>query len=109
MEFNEDQFREKFRGSPIRRATLIGLQRNACVVLGNSGDRNVVPLLVKALNMDASMVRRHAAWALGRLGGEAAYKALSDAWENEPDDLVVNEIRLAFYQEDNASGRELTG
>ena len=109
LEFNEDQFREKFRGSPIRRATLIGLQRNACVVLGNSGDRNVVPLLVKALNMDASMVRRHAAWALGRLGGEAAYKALSDAWENEPDDLVVNEIRLAFYQEDNASGRELTG
>jgi len=49
------------------------------------------------------MVRRHAAWALGRLGGEAAYKALSDAWENESDHLVVNEIRLAFYEEDKAS------
>ena len=103
LEFNEDQFRDKFRGSPIRRATLIGLQRNACVVLGNSGDRNVVPLLVKALNMDASMVRRHAAWALGRLGGEAAYKALSDAWENESDHLVANEIRLAFYEEEKPS------
>jgi epoxyqueuosine reductase len=95
LDFNEGQFREKFQGSPIRRATLTGLQRNACVVLGNSGDRSVVPVLIRALNTGSVIVRGHAAWALGRLGGEVALRALSDAQEHESDASVLDEIRLA--------------
>ncbi len=38
LEITEDAFRVRFRNSPIKRAKLVGLQRNACVALGNSGD-----------------------------------------------------------------------
>ena len=38
LEMTEEEFRERFRNSPIKRAKRVGLQRNACVALGNAGD-----------------------------------------------------------------------
>ena len=71
LQMTEEQFRERFRNSPIKRAKLWGLQRNACVALGNIGDLAAIPALVKALDDRhlAGLVRGHAAWALGRIGG----------------------------------------
>ena len=34
LEMTEEEFLERFRGSPIKRAKRVGLQRNACVALG---------------------------------------------------------------------------
>ena len=36
LEMSDDQFRAAFRGSPMKRAKLRGLKRNAAIVLGNS-------------------------------------------------------------------------
>lgn len=44
-EMSTEEFREKFRGSPIRRAKRTGLRRNAVIAMGNSGDRCFIPLL----------------------------------------------------------------
>ena len=48
LSLTEEQFRERFRRSPIKRTKRRGLLRNVCVALGNSGDRRAVPALMKA-------------------------------------------------------------
>ena len=35
LEMSQDDFSRAFKGSPMKRAKLRGLKRNACVVLGN--------------------------------------------------------------------------
>ncbi len=101
LELDEQGFRERFRGSPMKRAKLSGLRRNACVALGNLADAAAVPALAMALAGDDALVRSHAAWALGRIGGAAAQSALSAAQAAEPDADVAHEIALAL--EDAAS------
>ena len=96
LSLDEDGFRRRFEGSPIRRAKLSGLQRNACVALGNIGDRAAVPALSAALRSDDAIVRAHAAWALGRIGGETAKTALKSALANERDAAARDEITAAL-------------
>jgi len=42
------------------------------------------------------LIRGHAAWALGRLGGEQAKQALQDALLTEQDEEVRKEIQCAL-------------
>ncbi|HLU65341.1 MAG TPA: tRNA epoxyqueuosine(34) reductase QueG [Kofleriaceae bacterium] len=80
--------------TPLRRAGRDGLLRNACVALGNAGDRSAIPTLTAALTGDRSpLVRGHAAWALGRLG---ARTALESALPAERDPSVREEIEAAL-------------
>ena len=67
LTMNDEQFRETFRGSPMKRAKRRGLARNAAVVLGNTGDESDTSLLVQALDHDEPLVREHAEWALDRI------------------------------------------
>ena len=96
LSLDEDGFRRRFEGSPIRRAKLSGLRRNACVALGNIGDRAAIPALAAALRSDDAIVRAHAAWALGRIGGETAKTALKSALANERDAAARDEITAAL-------------
>ena len=98
LSLTEEQFRERFRGSPIRRTKRRGLLRNVCVALGNSGDRQAVPALIGSLHDYEPLVRGHAAWSLGRLGGEQAKQALQDALISEEDEEVCKEIRCALEE-----------
>ena len=70
----ETEFRELFRGSPIKRAKWRGLVRNACIALGNSGLRPGMPeqprirSLVEGLAASADQVIAESArWALSRI------------------------------------------
>ncbi|HEX2252142.1 MAG TPA: tRNA epoxyqueuosine(34) reductase QueG [Thermoanaerobaculia bacterium] len=82
-----------FEGSPMKRARPEGLRRNAAVAMGNRGDARHVPALARALAGDPDpVVRSHAAWALVRIGGEAAERALAEAAERETDPGVRAEI-----------------
>lgn len=96
LSLTEEQFRERFRSSPIRRTKRRGLLRNVCVALGNSGDPLAVPALVNALSDYEPLVRGHAAWALGRIGGDQAIGALKDALLAESDEEVRKEIGYAL-------------
>jgi epoxyqueuosine reductase len=64
---NPEEFRERFRGSAIRRAKLSGLRRNAVIAMGNSGDGEFIPLLKQLADDEDDNVASHARWALARL------------------------------------------
>ncbi len=70
----EEEYREVFRGSAVKRAKWRGLVRNACVALGNSGAHpgttahsRIVALLERLAGSVDAVIAEHARWALGRL------------------------------------------
>jgi epoxyqueuosine reductase len=93
LEMNQETFSKVYRNSPIKRAKLMGLKRNACVALGNSGDPNAIGPLAKALKNEEPIVKIHAAWALGRIGGKEAHKVLLEESNNKNITEVKEEIR----------------
>ncbi len=66
-EMSAEEFRETFRGSPVRRAKRSGLRRNAVIAMGNSGDRKFLPVLDKLAWDEDEVVAESAAWALRKL------------------------------------------
>jgi len=62
-----DDFREAFRGSPVKRARYNGLRRNVAVAMGNSGDERFVGILQELSRDEDEVVAEHARWALERL------------------------------------------
>jgi epoxyqueuosine reductase len=64
-----EQFSAAFKGSPMKRAKLRGLKRNAAVVLGNVGTTDDLDVLECAHKGPDPLVREHATWALRRIRG----------------------------------------
>ena len=90
------EFSAAFKGSPMKRAKLRGLRRNALVVLGNMGSEADVPALTIALEDPEPLVRSHSAWALGRIGSAPAADALRRRLAAEGDALVVGALEVAL-------------
>jgi epoxyqueuosine reductase len=91
----DEEFERRFAGTPLSRPGRAGLLRNCSVAAGNLGLEKAVPALVRCLREDSSpLVRGHAAWALGEIGG--AETALRDAAERESDPWCLEEISLAL-------------
>jgi epoxyqueuosine reductase len=98
LSLDEAEYREIMRGSPLKRARREGLARNAAIALGNAGTDADVPALGRALGRVEPAVRAHAAWALGRIGGETARAALLAARSREGDAGAVGELERALAQ-----------
>ncbi len=97
LSITPQSFNRKFRRSPILRARRRGYLRNICVALGNRANPAVVPALSAVLREEPEiMVRAHAAWALGRIGGEEAKGALFAAGLAEKELQVIAEIKSAL-------------
>jgi epoxyqueuosine reductase len=73
-------------------------QRNAAIALGNLGDPQYVPQLSAALEDPEPMVRGHAAWALGRIGGAQARQALAAGLGRETSLEAREELEAALAQ-----------
>ncbi|MGA7629802.1 MAG: tRNA epoxyqueuosine(34) reductase QueG [Terriglobales bacterium] len=69
-EMQPEEFREVFRGSPLRRAKLSGLRRNVAIAMGNSGDKKFIPMLKKLSDDPDAVVAEHARWAAARLDSD---------------------------------------
>jgi epoxyqueuosine reductase len=106
LALDEAGFRARFRGTAVWRAKRRGLVRNACVAAGNclsweagQGEDRAVVLALTALLADPEpLVRGHAAWALGRIGGAPARQALALAAPAEPDAWVRDEMAWALTE-----------
>jgi epoxyqueuosine reductase len=66
LALSQAEFSAAFKSSPIKRAKLRGLNRNAAAVLGDVGGADDSDALIRALEDDDQLVREHAAWALAR-------------------------------------------
>ncbi len=97
LHLTPEEFNRKFRYSPVRRPHRRGYLRNVAVALGNAGDPAAVPDLAEALRSEPEpLVRGHAAWALGKIGGKEARQTLQRAIGGEKDVGVVREIRRSM-------------
>jgi len=90
------EFKERFRASPVWRATRDGFVRNLAVALGNSGMNEAVPALEEAVRDKSPLVRAHAAWGLGQIASREACRGLRSALGQESDPEVFEEIHLAL-------------
>lgn len=68
-----EDFRERFRGSPVKRTKWRGLVRNACVAAGNAlrtgrasvaENRRLREILAQLAASDDALIAEHASWAL---------------------------------------------
>ena len=66
-EMSTEEFREVFRGSAIRRTKRSGLRRNAAIAMGNSGNKEFLPLLDQLAADEDQTVGESAQWAKARL------------------------------------------
>lgn len=66
-EISEQEFHNKFRGSPIRRTKRSGLRRNAVIAIGNSPDQRFCSLVEKLAADSDDIVAESARWAAKRL------------------------------------------
>lgn len=117
LALDERTFRARFRGTPILRAKRRGLVRNACIAAGNcsawqhgprreagwsgeswdaEGSNAAVLALTRLLVDPELLVRGHAAWALGVLGGPLSRRALTQALAAEGDPWVREELEVAL-------------
>jgi epoxyqueuosine reductase len=96
IRMNEETFQRRYIDTPLYRTGRHRLLRNAAVALGNQGSSATVPALTEALADEEPLVRGHAAWALGRIGGQAAQKALENALSMERDPYARREILAAI-------------
>jgi len=97
IRMTEGEFKVRFQKSAIRRAKYRGFLRNVAVALGNARDPRAIPALSDALLRHSEpLVRAHAAWALGEIGGERAERCLSEATQKETNDSVLEDIKAAL-------------
>jgi len=61
------EFNQRFKRSPIRRAKRRGYIRNLAVAIGNSEDKNDLPILEQAMQDEEPLVKEHAKWAIQRI------------------------------------------
>jgi len=100
LRLDEDEFRQRFRKSPVRRTKRRGLLRNVCIAMGNSGHAAFVDDLVTVLDDDEALIRGHAAWALSRLAGvnhsDSITQVLNTCLDKENNADVLEEIHAAI-------------
>jgi len=104
LSLSDEEFRRRFRGSPILRAKRRGFLRNVAVALGNLKSREAVPALIQALQDDDPLVRCHVAWALGEISTAEALIALRGRVTEETDPGVREEVEKALGDRHQAVG-----
>jgi epoxyqueuosine reductase len=97
LSLTTQEFNQKFKTSPVKRAKRRGYLRNVAVALGNHKEAGSIPALSQALLTEPEpLVRAHCAWALAEIGTSAAIQAITQAEQVETDPSVLTEIRSAL-------------
>ena len=86
---DEAAFRTHFSGSPIKRIGHVRFLRNLLIAIGNSGDKNLLPLVVEKLAHGSPLVRAMAVWAARRLGDGREWKILAERFGALEEDADV--------------------
>jgi len=68
-QMDAEEFARAFRRSPVKRAKLSGMRRNAAIAMGNSGNQKFLPILEQLAEGPDRVVADAARWATGKLRG----------------------------------------
>ena len=93
---SDDQLRTIYAHFYMPRNDPVYLRRNALVALGHSGGLEAVPVVAGYLRNPRPLLRVHAGWSLGQIGGSEAVAALKTAVAGEADPIVLVEIETAL-------------
>ncbi len=96
LALDDDAFRKRFAGTPIRRAGHARFMRNVLIAAGNSADVSLVPRIETLLGHEAPVVRGAAVWALSRLVSRAQLMELAEKYAHEADEAVRQEWSAAL-------------
>jgi epoxyqueuosine reductase len=66
-ELNVEEYRQVLRGSPLKRAKFAGLKRNVAIAMGNSGNKDFIPILENMAGDPDPIIASHALWSLRKL------------------------------------------
>ena len=100
----DNEFRERFRATPLTRPKRRGLLRNAAVVAANVGATSVVPALIACIENDPEpLIRSHALWALARLDPGRGFPLTERALRYDADPTVREEAKLVLEQRSAAA------
>ncbi|MEI6514287.1 MAG: epoxyqueuosine reductase, partial [bacterium] len=69
LTMTEEDFRQTYRHSPVKRAKYTGLLRNACIAAGNSSDKDLLPFLELLTTHENPIVSECAKWAIRTITG----------------------------------------
>jgi epoxyqueuosine reductase len=92
IQMSAEMFRQRFKGSPIKRIKRRGLLRNVAVALGNSANPQAIAPLIKVLDDEEPLIRAHAVWALGELSGVEILSLFRDKLNHEKEKIVLDEL-----------------
>lgn len=67
LRLDDQQFRDLFRDSPIKRIKRRGFLRNVCVAIGNTGTADDLPALERASFDPEPLIAEHALWAIEQI------------------------------------------
>lgn len=94
---SDDEFRVRFRGTPLTRPKRRGLLRNAAVAAANVGATAAVPSLIERIQNDTEpLIRSHCLWALSQLDAKRAAAIAECALKFDPDALVHDEAEMVL-------------
>ena len=96
FELTDDQFRARFRKTPLWRPKRRGILRNAAIALGNEANPDSIAALSKGLQDEETLVRGASAWALRQIDSPQAEKVLRQREGRENDTYVLSEIRGTY-------------
>ncbi len=90
-QLDDANFREIFRGSPIRRIGRDRFLRNVLIAIGNSGDATLASVAEARLSDASPLVRGMAVWALSKLLSAAEFERLAARYAGAESDPAVAE------------------
>ena len=90
------EFQEQFGQTAIGCIRYDRFLRNVTIALGNWGNDEATPALIKVISHPSALVRGHAAWALGQIGSSQAKLTLQVALGREQDPFVREELERAL-------------
>lgn len=102
FQLDDEDFRKRFRHTPLWRAKRRGILRNAAIVLGNQRAVLAVPALIRGLNDDEPLIRGACAWALGQIADDAGLRALQARSDVETDPAVRTELIAALAAQEHS-------
>ena len=92
LALDDAAFRERFKGTPVKRTGRDRVMRNTLIAAGNSGDSSLVPAVERLLTDASPLVRAMAVWALQRL-------VSSEVWDSAKARYVSRETDVAVQAE----------